>query len=260
MSDDPAQPKLGPHGGPRTKGVRSPKIMPSGSRRDYILARLERDGRHDLAEAIREGRASAYSIAVELGWTKRAEPVSVSSSGLNAAKRRQHQLRALTGEGLSPGQMMELKFGPGAQGSLFSSSEELRHAWEASRDEIMHGSSGGHRAQAWWCFDAPSLGLTWPGYFNEQSYLFDHNALGKEECAELVAFWRREFERAYDPDFSFTAAPGILHGVAAQKAHLDWADVPKSLRQRWTAARRRRERRMRGERQPAPLVEAAAPK
>src|SRR5262249_28550004 len=130
-----------------------------------------------------------------------------AAAGLNAAKRRQHQLRALTGEGLSAGQMMELKFGPGAQGSLFSSSEELRHGWEASRDEIMRGSSGGHRAQAWWCFDAPSLALEWPGYFNEQSYLFDHNALGEEECAELVAFWRREFERAYDPDFSYTAAP-----------------------------------------------------
>src|SRR6516164_9835999 len=108
MSDDPAQPKLGPHGGPRTKGIRSPKIMPSGSRRDYILARLERDGRHDLATAIREDRVSAYTIAVELGWTKRAEPVGTSSSGVNAAKRRQHQLRAITGEGLSAGQKMEL--------------------------------------------------------------------------------------------------------------------------------------------------------
>jgi hypothetical protein len=66
MPDDLDQPKLGPHGGPRTKGVRSPKIMPSGSRRDYILARLERDGRHDLAEAIRADRVSAYTIACEL--------------------------------------------------------------------------------------------------------------------------------------------------------------------------------------------------
>src|SRR5262249_41535399 len=80
MSDDPSQPRLGPHGGPRTKGARSPKIWPRGSRRDYILARLERDGRPALAEAIREGRVSAYTIAVELGWTKRAEPAGVSSS------------------------------------------------------------------------------------------------------------------------------------------------------------------------------------
>jgi len=71
MPDDPAQPRLGKHGGPRTKGQRNPETRPTGVRRDYILRRLERDGRHDLAEAIREGRVSAYTIACELGWTRR---------------------------------------------------------------------------------------------------------------------------------------------------------------------------------------------
>ena len=100
MSDDLGHPKLGKHGGPRTKGQRSAEVMPSGGRRDYILARLERDGRHDLAEAIREGRVSALTIAVELGWTKRPETLGLGSG--NAAKRRQHQLQALTGDALSP--------------------------------------------------------------------------------------------------------------------------------------------------------------
>src|SRR5215831_10023486 len=109
MPDDLGQPRLGPHGGPRTKGVRNPKILPSGGRRDYILARLERDGRHDLAAAIREERVSALTIAVQMGWTKRPESLGLGSG--NAAKRREHQLRALSGEGLSPGQMMELWLG-----------------------------------------------------------------------------------------------------------------------------------------------------
>src|SRR5262249_50021101 len=116
MSDDPGRPPLGPHGGPRTRGVRNPETRPTGVRRDYILARLERDGRHELAEAIREGRASAYSIAVALGWTQRAEPLGTGS--VNATKRRQHRLRKLSGllgdaaSSLSPGEAMELWLGP----------------------------------------------------------------------------------------------------------------------------------------------------
>jgi hypothetical protein len=105
MPDDLGQPKLGKHGGPRTKGQRSAVVMPSGGRRDYILARLERDGRHDLVEAIREGHVSALTVAVELGWTKRPEPLGTGSN--NAAKRRRHQLQTMTG-GLSSDQMMEL--------------------------------------------------------------------------------------------------------------------------------------------------------
>src|SRR5262249_62289047 len=110
MPDDLGQPRLGKHGGPRTKGQRSAEVMPSGGRRDYILARLERDGRHDLAAAIRENRVSALTIAVQLGWTKRPETLGLGSG--NAAKRRQHQLRALSGEGLSPSQAQELWLGP----------------------------------------------------------------------------------------------------------------------------------------------------
>ena len=99
----------------------------------------------------------------------------------------------------------------------------------------------GKRPLAWWCFEAPDLGLEWPGYFRQQSYLFEHNALGEEECAELVAGWREEFERACS-----------LEDASARKSHLDWADVPHSLRQRWQAARRRRAR------QPAASAEEAA--
>ena len=36
---------------------------------------------------------------------------------------------------LNPNQMMELWLGPGPNGSLFGSREELKAAWETSRDE-----------------------------------------------------------------------------------------------------------------------------
>jgi hypothetical protein len=175
MSDNPGQPRLGKHGGPRTKGQRSAKIMPSGGRRDYILARLERDGRHDLASAIREGRVSALTIAVELGWTKRPEALGTGSS--NAARRRHFQLKTLAGDGLDSNQMQEFWLGPSHNGSYFGSREELEQAWEANRDEVMRlFANNGRRPQAWWCLDAPSLNLKYPGYDREQSYLFEAGA------------------------------------------------------------------------------------
>jgi hypothetical protein len=228
MSDDLGQPKLGPHGGPRTKGQRSAETMRAGVRRSYILARLERDGRHDLAEAIREGRVSAYTVAVELGWTKRPEPLGTGS--INAAKRRQHQLRRLPGlpgggaNSLSSDQMMELWLGPGPQGSLFGSPEELQEACEQARDAVLRlFGKPGRRAMAWWAFDASQLGLQWPGYDREQSYLFEMGILSETECTELVRFWRREFARS------------------PRRDHHKWADIPKRLIREWTAERARSE-------------------
>jgi hypothetical protein len=65
--------------------------------------------------------------------------------------------------------------------------------------------------------------------------------LSEPECTELVAFWRKEFDRSYDADFSVTIDPDqILYGAAARRAHHDWADIPHVLRRQWRAARRRR--------------------
>ena len=135
--------------------------------------------------------------------------------------------------GLTLEELQEFWLGPGDR-SCFSSLEELRDAWERGRDVVMRlWATNGRRPQAWWFLgDAASLGLQWPGYHRQQSYLFEHNALGEEECEQLLAGWRKEFEQACS-----------LEDAAARKAHLDWADVPHSLRQRWQAARRRRERR-----------------
>jgi hypothetical protein len=164
------------------------------------------------------------------------------------------RLQAITDGDLSSGQKMELQFGPGASGSLFNSREQLESAWAACRDELLERANPGRRPAIFWELEASGLGLKWPGYFSERSYLFEAGTLSAEEKAELKAEWRAEFERAYEPDFTYIGGPGeILHGADARKAHLDWADVPHSLRRQWQAARRRRERRS-----AAPSEEAAA--
>ena len=266
MPDDLGQPRLGKHGGPRVKGQRSAETMPTGVRRDYIVRRLERDGRHDLAEAIREGRASAYSIACELGWTKRPEPIGTGS--INASKQRQYRLRTLmnggalpgagTGAGLSSSEAFELWLGPHpTQGSLFGDRQALEQAWREHGAEIMaRWGRGGRRPQIWWEFEAPALGLKWPGYFNERSYLRDAGVLAAEEKAKLEHEWKMEFERAQAPDFTLNDGGGeLLVGDCARAAHYRWADIPDKLVKRWTAARRRRERQS-----AAPLEEAVAVK
>jgi hypothetical protein len=239
MSDDPGQPKLGKHGGPRTKGVRSAKIMPSGGRRDYILARLERDGRHDLAEAIREDRVSALTVAVEMGWTKRPETLGLGSG--NAAKRRQHQLRAIAGDGLSLSQLQELWLGPNpSTGSLFGSREELVAAWKRHRAEVMRlWGSHGRRPMGWWEFDAG--GLKHPGYDRERSTLWRAGVLSEAERTELELGWWADFDAAQKKD------------AQARREYYAWADIPPELIEAWSKRRRRG-------RQEAPSEEAAAAK
>ena len=135
--------------------------------------------------------------------------------------------------GLTFSELQELWLGP-CNGSVFESTEHLRAAWAAGRAVVMRlWGAGGRRPMAWWFLgDAASLGLKWPGYHNQQSYLFEHNALSETEHEQLLAGWRRDFEDAC-----------LLEDAVARRKHLDWADVPHSLRRQWQAARRRRERR-----------------
>src|SRR5262249_24639394 len=123
--------------------------------------------------------------------------------------------------GLTYDELQELWLGPSPNGSLFCSQEELRDAWVCGRDVVMRlWANNGRRPQAWWHLgDAASLGLKWPGHDREQSYLFEAGMLSEAERGELVRFWRREFDRDRSP------------------AHLNWADVPQSLRRQWQAER-----------------------
>jgi len=130
--------------------------------------------------------------------------------------------------GLTLSELQELWLGVGPGGSLFSGEEELRDAWSRGRDVVMRlWGCGGRRPQIWWYLEAGDL--KYPGYDHERSYLFEHNVLSEAEREQLLAGWRKEFEKACS-----------LEDAAARKAHLDWADVPHSLRQQWQPARRRR--------------------
>jgi hypothetical protein len=70
--------------------------MGRGNRVDYVIDRLLRAGRADLADAVTAGRLSAYSVSVALGWVTRRATVGASRS--NQAKRRRY---ALAREGLA---------------------------------------------------------------------------------------------------------------------------------------------------------------
>jgi len=82
--------------------------------------------------------------------------------------------------------MQELWLGPGPAGSLFCSREELQAAWAQYRSECMRlWGSRARRPMAWWCLEAPGLGLKWPGYDAEKSYLYEAGVLSAEERAEV---------------------------------------------------------------------------
>jgi len=95
MPDDLGQPKLGKHGGKRIKGQQGNAVTlrSRGNSRDYILARLEREGLTDWIEAILLRKISAFAVAVELGWAKR--PQTLSGENCNQARRRAFDIRAL---------------------------------------------------------------------------------------------------------------------------------------------------------------------
>lgn len=72
--------KLAGHGGDRksekVKGqVRNTKLKPGTDTRDYILARLDRDGHDKLAAKVRSGEMSANAAAIEAGFRKPPTPL-----------------------------------------------------------------------------------------------------------------------------------------------------------------------------------------
>jgi hypothetical protein len=62
-----------------------------------------------------------------------------------------------------------------------------------------------------------------------------------EEIAELEAWWREQFDRAWAPHFFHCDGPGkIFDGPIGRKKHYRWADIPRGLLKQWSAERRRR--------------------
>jgi hypothetical protein len=65
--------------------------------------------------------------------------------------------------------------------------------------------------------------------------LYQSGVLGEEEAGELREWWHKEFDRAWDPHFSF--APGLERFSpvpVARDKHYAWMDLPPELHQKWT--------------------------
>src|SRR4051794_26432842 len=136
-----------------------------------------------------------------------------------------------------------LELGDDERRPAFASDAERRATWEYHREAMLADERPGRRPQAWWDYDAP---IPWPGYDNETVALFAAGLLSDEELAELMPWWREQFERSFAPEFFHCLGPGrILEGVPARQAHYRWACIPPEIVKRWTAERGRRARTIR---------------
>jgi hypothetical protein len=97
MSDVSDQTRLGSHGGKRTPGQQGDNVTlrSRGNSRDYLIARLRRDGRDDLVEAIEARKISAFAAAVVAGYRRRAPTLSAGDH--NKSRKLAFDIRALIG-------------------------------------------------------------------------------------------------------------------------------------------------------------------
>jgi hypothetical protein len=98
MVDNRSQPRLGKHGGVRTKSEQGDNVTLKmrGNSREYIIARLARDNRTDLIEAIMDRRISAFAASVVAGYAKR--PRSLSDGDHNKSRRLAHEVEQVENE------------------------------------------------------------------------------------------------------------------------------------------------------------------
>ena len=108
---------------------------------------------------------------------------------------------------LTASQEQELWLGPSPHlGPLFADAEHVRAAWFQHRARLLElFGSHGRRPQAWWAFEAQ---IKYPGPDRERSKLYEAGLLVEAERAELLAYWREEFDRAHGPDFFCCMGPG----------------------------------------------------
>jgi hypothetical protein len=146
---------------------------------------------------------------------------------------------------LTQTQELELWLGVCHYGTTFASDEHRRAAWFHHRDRLMRWwGKDGKRPMGWWWYEAPEIGLRFPGSkTHERSILWETpGVLSEDERAQLEAQWRREWDRCWDDaNFSYCAEPGKIYtGDEARVYHLLWADVPPALVYLWLAERERR--------------------
>ena len=102
-------------------------------------------------------------------------------------------------------QEMELWLGPGDNGSSFESDAHRRETWFRYRDRLVRqwGKSG-RRPMGWWLYESPFRNPRHPGVAHERSSLYEFSdILSADERTELEAWWRKEFELSWRPNFFF---------------------------------------------------------
>ncbi len=62
------EPKLLNHGANQHSGLNNGQVLNGGNSKDYVIARLERDGKYDLATQVRSGSKSARQASIEAGF------------------------------------------------------------------------------------------------------------------------------------------------------------------------------------------------
>jgi hypothetical protein len=140
---------------------------------------------------------------------------------------------------LSHEQEMSLRFGELASRPGFASDDERREAWFHHRDRLLQHCSRGQRPAGWWAYESP---VPYPEDRNyAPAVLYEAGLLAETEVADLLAHWRKEFERAQEPGFTRCigfAKPGDavaswIEGKAARRAHYRWVGIPIELLTEW---------------------------
>jgi hypothetical protein len=141
------------------------------------LRRLRRD-HSELHALVLSGEITPFAAACAAGFRRR--PGRKPTPPLDPTN-------------ITPTQEMELWLGAPDAGSSFSSEAERRRLWHEHRDRLMqYWGCHGHRPQSWWQYDSP---IPFPGPDRERSTLYAANLLAEGERAELLTYWREQFER-----------------------------------------------------------------
>ena len=97
---------------------------------------------------------------------------------------------------LSREQAESLQYGDLPGRPAFADDEERRAAWFAHRDRLLMHCSHGQRPAGWWDYECP---VPRPrDRDHAEAALFEAGLLAEREVEELVAQWRRDFERTQE--------------------------------------------------------------
>jgi hypothetical protein len=184
---DDIQDRLNSFGGGRSdRGKRRPQ-RPKGNSREALLRRLRRD-HPELHQLVLDGELTPFAAACAAGFRKRPG-------------RQPRRLVAPLELDLSSDQELELWLGPDERrGSLFSSAEELRAAWDRHKGRLMERwGSNCRRPAIWWELEAPD-GLEFPGLDHESRVLYEHGLLSPEERIQFEM--QRQSQKKSPRDFA----------------------------------------------------------